>query len=438
MNSSGDKKRKSGAVPDGTGSAQCAKHCKAPPAQVRQPDFLDLPTGVFAQVGKFFDVGTHRGRNSMMNFCIVVGPKKAKVVRQEYLENNLDYLMFILRCEENLALDIEYGIEDNDLNVAKTETRISNLRSSIQEWMRWNMWWKEAALRAFDSESASSIRVCKSGRPSLLEIIEVRKGTHFRFDPTCNTIVMDIDGIRGKAAEETSKVQHRNYQGNDEMETIQLMHKGFYKIFFNPALSVDLGLMDLLKFQMEELNLDVNSKSFTALFERLLGADQEWIPLLFHAFLQPDSSFFDFLWSQEELDVNPVVYENDGLLHWLSEPLRASCMDEWDWDMRRAERILQKVPDTNARDNEGHTPLDSIVVVFSERNGTCPHLVDLAMLYLSYGAKASGYRLYDMKALEKSIRDNTFGIREKLQKEGTLDYAVLHISQMLHLITEDM
>ena len=346
---------------DEFGSSRHGKHHKAPPTKVRQPDFLDLPTGVIAQVGKFFNVGTHQGRNSMINFCIVVGPKKAKVVRQEYLENNLDYLMFILRCEEDLALFIEYGIEDNDLNVAKTEARISGLHASIQQWMRLNSWWKDAALRAFDSESASSNGACKSDPPSLLEIIEVRKGTHFRLDPTCNTIVMDVDGIRGRMAKETSKMQHQNYEGKDEVETVRLMHKGFYKIFFNPALSIDLGLMDLLKFQIEELKLDVNSKSFAALFEKLLG-DQEWIPLLFHAFLQPDSSFFDFLWSQEELDVNPVVSENDGLLHWFSEPLRASCMDEWDWDMRRAERILQKVPDTNARDNEGHTPLDSILV----------------------------------------------------------------------------
>ena len=213
--------------------------------------------------------------------------------------------------------------------------------------------------------------------------------------------------------------------------------QAFTKIFFNPALSIDLGLMDLLKFQIEELKLDVNSKSFTALFEKLLG-DNEWIPLLFHAFLQPDSSFFDFLCSQEELDVNPVVYEDDCLLHWLSAPLKASCMDEWDWDMRRVERILRRVSDTNARDNEGNTPLDSTCLAFSERNGTCPHLIDLAMVYLSHGIKTSGYRLYEMKALQKSVRDNNFGIREKLKKEGTLEFAELHINQLLYLITESL
>ena len=102
------------------------------------------------------------------------------------------------------------------------------------------------------------------------------------------------------------------------------MHRLFAFFFFNPVLSINIGLLDLLRFQLEEVKLDVNEQNWIG---PRIGDVR--LPPIFHGMVQPDKSIFEYLLSFDGVLLNPNIDRcpitdvaapsNTTLLHYLNQ-----------------------------------------------------------------------------------------------------------------------
>ena len=130
-----------------------------------------------------------------------------------------------------------------------------------------------------------------------------------------------------------------------DMEVL-VMHDSFGLLFFNPVLSTNLGLLELLRFQLEDLALDVNCQQWSG---PRMGYSTE-LPLILHSMVQPDIRLFQYLFSFNGIDLNPVLRRSpmtddvlpDGtgltLLHGLNFIIGGSLNGKF--DMRRLKQLL--------------------------------------------------------------------------------------------------
>ena len=189
---------------------------------------------------------------------------------------------------------------------------------------------------------------------------------------------------------------------------LQMVLSVFAEIFFNPALSIDLGLLDLLRFQIEELKLDVNIQECAGILFREDPEREGWSrslfamegrSLLFHALAQPDQRLFDYLLSLQGIEANPVLEHSikgqdirdfgTTLLHEIPSFAGYSLLDEEIDLISRLRRILEREDvDVNCRDEyENITPLEELCEFWPDVV-LRPRLVyDVARLYLSMGAR---------------------------------------------------
>jgi hypothetical protein len=199
---------------------------------------------------------------------------------------------------------------------------------------------------------------------------------------------------------------------------LKMIHFVFAEIFFNPALSIDLGLFDVLKFQIEELKLDVNYQLFAGILFRQEHGERyeayfEGRSLLFHALAQPDERLFDYLLSLQGIEANPVLeHAINGqhirdvgftLLHEMSLLANYALLDEKIDLVSRVRRILeQEEVDVNCRDDVDATPLQKLCEFWVDYVRRPRLRYDLARLYLSVVAgeldRAKGF-------LEHFLRD---------------------------------
>ena len=159
MSPSCDRKRKAAAVSDGETdtSPRLTKELKAPPRiptsveganeanEYRPPGLLDLPAGVVGKVAQFLPIfcsQTESTDTSLMALSLVTGRKTSRIIRKEYLRNNLDYLEYLIVAVASLQEEL--------LSASAPGTRseawisISTLKAALEQWMEVNEWWKDA------------------------------------------------------------------------------------------------------------------------------------------------------------------------------------------------------------------------------------------------------------------------------------------------------
>ena len=385
------------------------------------PCVLDLPPGVIANVGTF--LSTRERAADLMALCIVFGPAVARTVRKTYLEHNMDYLDEISDLANALAMHaVDRQMCQNPNYFRKWSSMI---RVRLAEWMSENEWWKDAAKldSAYHEDNAAEAGVPVILKTAMLKDFATEEERnefkedgsrispsghadlcHYTpssgsgpFDNNCS-IVTSVNGTPCASFEHAQGLLLE--EGSDKR--LQIMHSVFAEMFFNPALIIDLGLLDVLKFQIEELKLDVNCQDYLGVWFRGGSEDKEnnlgGTSILFHALVQPDQRLFDFLLSLKRLEVNPILRcsldgtltENEQwtLLHEM--PMFASLvasnrlLDEQIDLIRRLRCILvREEVNVDCRCHLGFTPLEE-VCEFWDSGSRMQY--DLARLFLSVGA----------------------------------------------------
>ena len=153
MSSGGDMKRGHDAVSDETDpSARLTKQLKhtmhawlktPPHTEPRPLCLLDLPAGIVANIAQFIKIDEVYMRYNtvhvfhgdvLMYLCLVFGRQTARVIRREYLSNNLSYLYYLsgqVRCS-------------GETNKEEWTQSIFYLNGALTQWMEENEWWKDA------------------------------------------------------------------------------------------------------------------------------------------------------------------------------------------------------------------------------------------------------------------------------------------------------
>ena len=439
MSSGGGRKRGHGAVSDGTDASvsRLTKQLKPPPAppsaEPRPPGFLDLPSGIVANIAQFIYIGAEddEGRlvgdgKILMYLCLVFGRQTARVIRREYLSNNLLYLDYLY---------FEAKSYSEDIVSMKKERRvkfITTLNGALKQWMEENEWWKDACRDA--AVFAKGCDVCTKYPPiyktsetkiasdedrnQWIEALGINEANlidlYFEEGPLGDdyTTVLAVDDIDLKNyTKEMTWEQAREAIFKEGDKKLRVMHDVFASIFLNPALAVDLGMLELFRFQAEDLMLDVNCQDYTGLFFNGVNNDDEEFqagqPLLLHALINPDKRFFECLLSVADFDANPVIERDlkDGrdigrlratFLHRLPHILRCDLPNNINicWV---AHMIKVKEIDLGVQNAEGMSPLERLCYLRSLTFGAfvlpsqsiTKHDYDIAKMFLSAGAEVT-------------------------------------------------
>mmetsp|Transcript_797 Transcript_797/g.1842 ORF Transcript_797/g.1842 Transcript_797/m.1842 type:complete len:319 (-) Transcript_797:121-1077(-) len=233
----------------------------------------------------------------------------------------------------------------------------------------------DVELKAIRDEDVCSVLVmyCPSGhvgKPSILSA-----SAYFSDDSPAfrrNAVVVGIDGrdVSGLDFEDVTRLL---YEGHSTPTKLRLMTSGAAHIFLNPAVAIDLGLTEVLRYLIEDVEIDVNTQSYGGV------VFNHRMPPIAHALVHPDPSAFQYLTSVSGLDANPVLLSFTGyeraftLLHQLAF---GDCL----LDVTRIVTLLNRDEvDVDALHGRGHTPLHCIIA----RTGADVAMYDRAHLMLA-------------------------------------------------------
>ena len=429
---------------DGTKRAELMPPPPKPTASFDAPPcVLDIPPGVIANVGTFLSNETRyrevdptealesAGTSleiisaDLMTLCVVFGSKVARTVRKVYLEYNMDYLEDIRDLANDVAMD--GADEDYDENPKAFRKWLPKIRARLEAWMSENEWWRDAAKLdpAYHEDNAAEAGVpvifktivltdfeTEHDQETLaLKYIEISSSGQVEFSPELPlspdsaprdvnySIVISVNGAFYTSFEEGKSLLLREDSSD---KRLQVVNSAFAEMFLNPALIIDLGLLDVLKFQMEELKLDVNYQHTVGIYFRgVLSWDGtggfQGRSLLFHALAQPDQRLFDYLLSLQGIEANPVLKHSlrgqdirefgATLLHEIPSFADYPLLDEEIDLISRLRRVLEREDvDVNCRGERESTPLEELCEFWADRFRRPRLQCDLARLYLSVGA----------------------------------------------------
>ena len=418
---------------------------------------------ILSKVASFLSPG-----KTLHDVCMLAADRSdAAFIRQEYLENNLKYLTYVCWAIRNLQESFR-SHSNYENHPDQIKAALLALKAGMQAWMRCNQWWKDASRSAFSSDQSSGV----VEPPSLYETIEIEQQDRVSTEPApsgrhmlmavnsrCGlwgasgrredwwkreyTHFIDVNGTRGESRDEDRELVQRARQHGDKV-TLRLMHGSFANIFFDISLAVDLGLADVLNFQVDELRLAFDHSQLTDGVFCCAGVPfrRQCMPPLFHAFFQPDESIFDFLFLREG------AIPSYDFLYELATILSGSWINGWNFDMHRVERFYRAIESKEmdvhlsyrwytqpACSHHGYTPLDYTCRCFVETNGLGAHLIDLARLYLSCGAKLTMNALNEIKNLKRNVYHDKQN-RKTLLMAGNLGAAQRQTKQMLDLLKQ--
>ena len=420
------RKRKAGSVSKDdetdTSSYRLTKQLKepAPPThEIRGPSLLDLPAGVVANIGKYLRIAEsagdddYDGPGDLMALSIVFGSAVAAVIRYEYLHNNLAFLSFIYGDVSDFADTIDaYEVDYSDF------TRLlSNTRASLEQWMEANDWWKEACRDFAFFRNGCEKRVT-SVYPPIYKIIQLEEiingdeeerdfqrsikrgmahnyGSYYDDDDDDGLLGDDytILSINGTDIKDMKQVEVEAMLSKDGDKRLCVMHGYFDLIFLNPAFIIDLGILDVLQFQVEELKLDLTCQEYLGIFLQRPADFHESMPLVVHSLLQPDKDIFLYLISVENFEANPVMKRapllRRTLLHMLPDIVNHDTFIR-NLDLDKVELILQKDEvDVDSLDLDGRSPLERLCEYCTDNYDYTSLAYNVAQLYLTFGANVS-------------------------------------------------
>ena len=245
------------------------------------PTFSDLPPVIVGKISTYIKLSAwdckrdavpaaEPERRTLMSLCTAVGPTISSYIRKSYLEGNLSFLAYL---EDWIT--VRSCSYDDDL--------CALIGAKLRQWMEYNPWWREAC-------QSPSAFMAKQQRhhPTIYKLLSVKKPESdeerekfeeevgitpsglLRMPLECFTRVMSDEtfdetfslavSLNGKPSPLYPAQSFTEYVQQDpgsDMKVI-VMHESFGQLFFNPVLSTNLGLLELLRFQLEDLALDVN------------------------------------------------------------------------------------------------------------------------------------------------------------------------------------
>ena len=195
-------------------------------------------------------------------------------------------------------------------------------------------------------------------------------------------------------------------QRSSKPKTLRVLHSVYWCFFLNPAIALDLGLLDVLRNIVEHTNIDVNTSR-----SRGINFDNG-MPLLVRALVHPDARLFEYLLTIDGLDLNPTVdsslyipifsgmyitlNRSKPMLHALTKDIITDALNDTDLDVMRIKQLLDKGSDVmNAEDRHGNTPLWHIVHTDSDESFSRNDLM-LAKCFLDSGASTNGIDLTEL------------------------------------------
>ena len=376
---------------------------KTPPHTEPRPlCLLDLPAGIVANIAQFIKIDEVYMRYNtvhvfhgdvLMYLCLVFGRQTARVIRREYLSNNLSYLDYLAKGVKHYAEGIVGMKKERCMQV------ISYLNGALKQWMQANPWWKDACRDA--AIFAKGGDVCTK-YPPIFKTSEVKLAGDEEKDRWLEGLGTDASSLvdlyfeGGPLEYEYSTVlavddiDLKNH--NKEMtweqaeETIlkegdkkfRVMHGSFAVLFLNPALAINLGMLELFRFQVKELMLDVNCQDYLGLFfagpvdyeDRFHSMGQ---PLLLHVLVNPDKRFFECLLSASDFTANPdierdlehggdISHRADTFLHRLPRIIQCDLPKKIDLGWV-AHVIKMKEIDLGCRNAGGFDPVEVAQIV---------------------------------------------------------------------------
>ena len=271
--------------------------------------FSDLPPGIVGKISTYISLrayGNGRDRRTLMSLCTAVGPSISSYIRKSYLEGNLSFLYY-------LNLFVPY----NDTAISDAECAV--VGAKLRQWMEYNPWWREAC-------QSPSAFMAKQQRhhPTIYKLIRVkefeneveresflqdvcitRTGQVYIYGGSCGIGVYNlVVSVNDKALPfwPTSKAYRDAILASGSDAEVLVMQQYFGLFFLNPALSINLGLLELLRFQLEDLALDVNCQKWTG---PRIGEVE--LPLILHSMVQEDACFFEYLLSFNGIVLNPIL-----------------------------------------------------------------------------------------------------------------------------------
>ena len=358
---------------------------------------LDLPHGLIGEISTYLPLGWRPRRygsdgrdrdrvrdRSLMGFISVVGRDIAnKAIKRTYLKGRLSYLSTLY----------EY------LFSAKPDKRrLEKVQYFLRQWMDFNEDWRDAAMPYQESKHLPLVQTDLK-MTQCDELPDVGVSTSDRLllpsehAPHC--VIVGIDG------QDVTKLRHAEVKrlllrDTSSPKELRLVHEYFHFFFHNPAVAIDLGMLDILQWNVESLGIDINSHQFD-------GLKYVFCPLLFHAIFQPEPAFFQYLMSREGLAYNPRMrplsqttqLSGPGTTTMLHQIWSALSLNRFrrpfgyrfrcdEFDLSRVEAVVSKEEiDVNMRDNNGRNCLQLML----SQNLYRDHDVEFMELLLTYGAQ---------------------------------------------------
>mmetsp|Transcript_27578 Transcript_27578/g.59924 ORF Transcript_27578/g.59924 Transcript_27578/m.59924 type:complete len:408 (-) Transcript_27578:108-1331(-) len=336
----------------------------------------DLPPELIGRAATYLDI---RGGDFWKLFTFVAGRRdniEKRIIKRVYLERNVQLILYVSDVYSVFPLE---------------KARMIRLGEACRQWMEFNDDWRnsikpyhgidmpgmfaDVELKAIRDEDVCSVLVmyCPSGhvgKPSILSA-----SAYFSDDSPAfrrNAVVVGIDGrdVSGLDFEDVTRLL---YEGHSTPTKLRLMTSGAAHIFLNPAVAIDLGLTEVLRYLIEDVEIDVNTQSYGGV------VFNHRMPPIAHALVHPDPSAFQYLTSVSGLDANPVLLSFTGyeraftLLHQLAF---GDCL----LDVTRIVTLLNRDEvDVDALHGRGHTPLHCIIA----RTGADVAMYDRAHLMLA-------------------------------------------------------
>jgi len=393
----------------------------------------------------------------------------------EYLEeiSDLADAMAMVAADEH--------IRANDENAKKFRKVLPMIRVRLEEWMSENEWWKDAAKldSAYHEDNATDAGVPIIFKTVVLkdyateeernefgsDVIALSPSGHadlLHYQPPPDScpfdknfsIVTSVNGTPYPSFEQVKNILLE--EGSDKR--MQMVHSVFAEIFLNPAFIIDLGLLDVLKFQIEELKLDVNYQCCAGILFRVNQENElqdeledgledelhEGMPLLAHALVQPDQRLLDYLLSLKRIEANPL----------LDHSLNGSDVRDWEWTllhdlpllasyrflhegidlMSRIRRILEREEvDVNCHNHHDETPLEEVCDFLWV---TAPRMhYSLARLFLCFGAQVTEQALSHLHEASESHSRRKMDLDNKDEDVGSYAESAECCRELIEVLT---
>ena len=371
------------------------KSAEPPQKKIRSSasELACLPAELWGRTATFLKLADEE--NEVMPLLLALAPlakdgSTARTIKHWYLKDNAAYLR-------------DYLYEQIKRFDPVPKERIKEISASLKYWLELNPGWKTALnpyggedeknplsdqfitdnsfdLKQPDVNSAVIMSECafesRSGRFSIDQrdegyLMLEAPVELFEEEFVPGSIFVGIDGVDVRTMSYGEIFLMLIKQ--KERAKIKVMSECIEFFFLNPAVAIDFGLFDVLRFIVEDVGVDCSREYHGVRF--ISDEVSEGAPLITHGLAQPDPHFLEYLLSVDAVNPNAIVHldlvddadDESGptILHMMGSynPIFEELQNAIEPSVliQRLETLLQhsKV-DVNAENEHGRTPLFTI------------------------------------------------------------------------------